>query len=130
MTLSKGTVTRRPEADLLDPELYRSNPHELWAWMRENEPVYRDERNGLWGVTRHADVMDVERRSTVFVSGRGYRAVWSAEEANMIAQDDPRHQQQRRLVANRFTPRAVREQQSSVIEALIDEIVEIGRAHV
>jgi cytochrome P450 len=44
-------------------------------------------------------------------------------EIDMIAQDDPRHQQQRRLVANRFTPRAVREQQSSVIEALIDEIV-------
>ena len=110
MTLSKGTVTRRPEADLLDPELYRSNPHELWAWMRENEPVYRDERNGLWGVTRHADVMDVERRSTVFVSGRGYRAVWSAEEANMIAQDDPRHRQQRMLVQG--------------------ELTQIGRAHV
>ena len=73
MTLSKGTVTRRPEADLLDPELYRSNPHELWAWMRENEPVYRDERNGLWGVTRHADVMDVERRSTVFVDRKSTR---------------------------------------------------------
>ena len=71
----------------------------------------------------HADVLDVERRSHVFSSQGTYRAVPEAMEIDMIAQDDPRHQQQRRLVANRFTPRAVREQQSSVIEALIDEIV-------
>ena len=68
---------RRLVVDLLDPDLYRRNPHDVWAWMRANEPVYRDDRNGLWGVTRHADLMDVERRSTVFVSGQGYRAVWS-----------------------------------------------------
>lgn len=54
--------------DLLDPNLYQSNPHDVWAWMRANEPVYRDEKNGLWGLTRHADVMDVERRSSVFSS--------------------------------------------------------------
>ena len=62
-----GTDTRM-QVDLLDPELYRSNPHDVWAWMRANEPVYRDEKNGLWGITRHADVMDVERRSMVFSS--------------------------------------------------------------
>ena len=76
----------RPTFDLLDPEFYRSNPHESWAWMRVNEPVYRDDRNGLWGVTRHKDIQDVERRSSVFVSGLGYRANWSPDEINMIAQ--------------------------------------------
>lgn len=70
-------ATDRPEVDLLDPALYQRNPHDIWTWMRANEPVYRDERNGLWGLSRHADVMDVERRSTVFVSGLGYRAVWA-----------------------------------------------------
>ncbi len=29
----------------------------------------------------------------VFLSGQGYRAVWSPDEINMIAQDDPRHRQ-------------------------------------
>ncbi len=77
--------------DLLDPEFYRSNPHDTWTWMRANEPVYRDQRNGLWGITRHADIMEVERRSNVFLSGLGYRAIWSPDEINMIAQDDPRH---------------------------------------
>ena len=101
-------------ADLLDPDLYRRDPHDVWEWMRNNEPVYRDERNGLWGVTRHADLMDVERRSTVFGSGQGYRALWSREEINMIAQDDPRHRQQRMLVQGDFTKRSVESRQAEV----------------
>ena len=44
----------RLTVDLLDPQLYQRNPHDVWAWMRANEPVYRDDRNGLWGITRHA----------------------------------------------------------------------------
>ena len=55
------TATRPPErlhVDLLDPEFYSSNPHDTWTWMRANEPVYRDTRNGLWGITRHADIME------------------------------------------------------------------------
>ena len=71
--------------DLLDPEFYSSNPHDTWAWMRANEPVYRDRRNGLWGITRHADIMEVERRSGVFLSGQGYRAVWSPDEINTVS---------------------------------------------
>jgi len=60
----------RPTIDLCDPEFYRSaGMHDAFTWMRANEPVYRDEENGLWAVTRHADLLDVERRSDVFVSG-------------------------------------------------------------
>jgi len=102
--------------DLLDPELYRRDPHDVWEWMRHHEPVYRDERNGLWGVTRHADLMDVERRSSVFLSGQGYRALWSPEEINMIAQDDPRHRQQRMLVQGSFTKKSVEARRQEVID--------------
>ena len=115
-------TTTRLEIDLLDPELYRSNPHDVWAWMRANEPVYRDEKNALWGITRHADVMDVERRSMVF-SSKGYRAVYSPEEANMIAQDDPRHRQQRMLVQGELTRAAVARRQDE-ISALVHELVQ------
>ncbi|MFM8826159.1 MAG: cytochrome P450 [Actinomycetota bacterium] len=116
-------ATERLTVDLLDPELYRSNPHDVWAWMRANEPVYRDEKNGLWGVSRHAHVMDVERRSTVFVSGQGYRATFEPTEANMIAQDDPRHRQQRMLVQGELTRAAVA-RRSDEIDALVRELVD------
>jgi len=108
--------------DLLDPELYQSNPHDVWAWMRANEPVYRDEKNKLWGITRHADVMDVERRSSVFSSSGVYRAVLSPGESNMIAQDDPRHRQQRMLVQPQLTHAGVATRTVEV-EALVAELV-------
>lgn len=116
-----GTDTRL-QVDLLDPWLYQRNPHDVWEWMRANEPVYRDEKNGLWGISRHADVMDVERRSMVF-SSRGYRAVYSPEEANMIAQDDPRHRQQRMLVQGELTRAAVSRRQTE-IDDLVRELVD------
>ena len=122
------TTSTRPEVDLLDPELYRRNPHDVWSWMRQNEPVYRDERNGLWGVSRHADIMDVERRSMVY-SSRGYRAIYSPEEANMIAQDDPRHRQQRMLVQGELTRAAVLRREgeiSALVSELVDRCIELG----
>ena len=108
--------------DLLDPELYKSNPHDVWTWMRANEPVYRDEKNKLWGISRHADVMDVERRSSVFSSEGVYRAVLSPGESNMIAQDDPRHRQQRMLVQPQLTHAGVATRTAEV-EALVAELV-------
>ena len=123
-----GTGTR-PTFDLLDPEFYRSNPHEAYTWMRAHEPVYRDDANGLWAITRHADVLDVERRSDVFLSGPGYRALPSPDETNMIAQDDPRHQQQRRLVSREFTPAAVRTRADEIrdlVTSILDEALDEG----
>ena len=114
--------TERMTIDLLDPVLYQSNPHDVWAWMRANEPVYRDEKNKLWGITRHADVMDVERRSSVFSSEGVYRAVLSPGESNMIAQDDPRHRQQRMLVQPQLTHAGVATRTAEV-EALVAELV-------
>ncbi len=114
----------RPTIDLCDPEFYRSaGMHDAFTWMRANEPVYRDDANGLWAVTRHADLLDVERRSDVFVSGRGYRRNWEPTENNMIASDDPVHHEQRRLVSRGFTPKAVRRHED-VLAELIDELLD------
>lgn len=123
----------RMQIDLLDPELYQSNPHEVWSWMRANEPVYRDEKNGLWGITRHADVMDVERRSTVFSSHGVYRAVLSPGESNMIAQDDPRHRQQRMLVQPQLTRSGVAQRTDEIrllVAELVDEVIAQGECDI
>jgi cytochrome P450 family 142 subfamily A polypeptide 1 len=118
----------RVSLDLLDPEWYRTDPHDDYAWMRANEPVYRDEANGLWGITRHADVLDVERRASVFSSRGSYRANIAFEESNMIALDDPRHQQQRRMVSSGFTPRAVRTRADEIRDLVVELLDEaIGR---
>ncbi len=123
----------RPDVDLLDPEFYRGDPHEAFTWMRHHEPVYRDERNGLWAVSRHADLLAVERDSATFVSGRGYRSWWAPEENNIISSDDPEHLRNRRLVSNRFTPRASREHEPwlrATIDELLDGIGDDGELEV
>ena len=124
---------QRLVADLLDPNFYCSDPHPDLTWMRANEPVYRDDRNGLWGITRHGHVQEVERRSGVFLSGQGYRAIWSPEEINMIAQDDPRHRQQRMVVQHRLTGSAIAQRRDE-IEALVaehlDDMVTRGESEV
>jgi cytochrome P450 family 142 subfamily A polypeptide 1 len=123
----------RPDVDLFDPHFWTGDFHAPLRWMRANEPVFRSERNGVWAVTRHADVLDVEARSAVFVSGQGYRSYHAPDETNMIAQDDPRHADQRKLVSRRFTPKAVREHDewaTATIDALIDAFIDDGRVEV
>ena len=118
-----ATGTERRVFDLLDPEFYRGDPQEAYAWMRANEPVYRDDRNGVWGITKHADIQEVERLSSVFVSSMGYRVNWSPAEINMIAQDNPRHQQQRHLVQGQLTRKGIEPRMPSV-RALVDELLD------
>jgi cholest-4-en-3-one 26-monooxygenase len=132
MTATDAPLTR-PEVDLLDPGFYQADPHPAFTWMRANEPLYRDARNELWAVSRHADVLEVERNSATFVSGRGYRSWWSPEENNIISMDDPDHAAQRRLVSGRFTPKAVRGHEewfARTIDDLLDPIAARGEADV
>lgn len=110
------------QLDLLDPELYRTNPHELWTQLRHEEPVYRDDANNLWALTKHHDVLEAERASDRFSSRGCYRANVGLEEQNMIAHDDPRHAQQRRLVLGRFTPAAMRKREAEM-QDLIDDLL-------
>ena len=124
MPTTPSPVGAAPAAvDLLDPDFYRDDPHPAFTWMRANDPVHRDEVNGLWAVSRHADVLDVERRSNVFSSQSGYRSWWAPEENNIISLDDPAHVRQRRIVSPRFTPRAVRTH-SAWLAAAIDELLD------
>jgi cytochrome P450 family 142 subfamily A polypeptide 1 len=128
------TATDAPPVNLLDPAWWADldRVHDLFTWARSEAPVYRD-ANGIWVVTRHADVVDVERRSQVFSSRGSYRANIAMEESNMIALDDPEHIEQRRLVSRRFTPRAVQRHTDhlrSRIDELIDAVASAGRLEV
>ena len=110
-----------PDIDMLDPEFYRSDPQDAYAWMRANDPLHRN--SGFVAVTRHADVIAVERDDATFSSRGIYRVVPSPQEQTMISHDNPRHLAQRRLVAPILTPKAVAERGDQT-NALIDELVD------
>jgi cytochrome P450 family 142 subfamily A polypeptide 1 len=129
------TDVQAPTADLLEPTWWADleQVHRFFTWARAEAPVWRDEANGLWAVTRHADLLDVERRSDVFSSRGCYRANVTLEETNTIALDDPEHLAQRRIVNRRFTPRAVEDHEPflrSRIDALLDAVTPQGRLEV
>jgi cholest-4-en-3-one 26-monooxygenase len=118
--------------DILDREFWQRNPHDAWAWCRANEPVYRD-GSGIWCITKHADVLWVERHDDIWSSDSSYRLMESPGESNMIASDDPVHLHQRRLVNRGFTPRAARAQGpmfAAMIDALIDPLTPLGQTEV
>src|SRR3954470_15340811 len=108
--------------DLLDESFYADldGMHETFAYLRANDPVYRDPTSGMVGVTKHRDLVDVERRAKVFVSGQGYRSFWSPMEDNMIAQDDPGHAEQRALVARRLTRKGVERDEAFLRQTVTD----------
>jgi cytochrome P450 len=116
-------ATEAPPLNLLDPAWWvdLDRVHEFFTWARQEAPVYRD-ANGYWVVTRHADIIEVERRSDVFTSRGSYRANLAMEESNTIALDDPDHMEQRRLVSRRFTPRAV-QAHADFLRERIDELL-------
>jgi cytochrome P450 family 142 subfamily A polypeptide 1 len=137
ITATDTPTARSPGAvpDLLDPGFYVDigSMHDALRQLRHHHPLARDEKNDLWAVTRHADVVEVERRDDVFLSGQGYRSFFAPGEDNMISLDDPRHRQQRKLISRRFTPKAVRSlepQLARIIDGLIDSWIDRGEVEI
>ncbi len=122
--------------DLLAREFYAGDPHTTYTWLRQHDPVHRDEANGLWGIARYDDIIEVEKNKALFINSgqddNGYRPLISADKS-IIGLDDPEHTERRMLVARRFTPRAVGKWEDEVrasVRALLDAVDADGRVEV
>jgi cytochrome P450 family 142 subfamily A polypeptide 1 len=109
------------EPDALDPTLYvRGVAHDVFRWMRENDPVHRDEVNGIWVVSKYEDISYVERQPELFCSGQGVRPKGGGADAlSIVSMDDPEHARQRRLISRGFT--------GARITQLMDHIRDLAR---
>jgi cytochrome P450 family 142 subfamily A polypeptide 1 len=120
------------ELDALDPTLYvRGVAHDVFRWMRENDPVYRDEQHGLWVVTKYDDVGYVERQPELFCSREGVRPVGGGTGAalSIVSMDDPEHARQRRLVSRGFTPSRITQMMEHIRDLareLVDNVAARG----
>ncbi|MFA1547637.1 cytochrome P450 [Actinomadura chokoriensis] len=90
-----------------------ADPYPVYARLREEAPVHRNEELDFWALSRHADVVSAFRDPARFSSANGpllERRAWGpqAQEAmSFIAMDAPRHTRMRRLVSRVFTPRRI-----------------------
>jgi cytochrome P450 family 142 subfamily A polypeptide 1 len=126
------TAMASAPVNLLDPYLYAADPYPAYRWLRDEAPAYWDPVNQIWGISRHRDVLAIERDAARYSSASGSRPLIEMT-ASMINRDDPRHQQQRKLVSGRFSPRAVRRHEEHVralVTGLIDAVASAGHAEV
>ena len=135
-----------PQINLIDADAYQryGPPHDQFAWLRENAPVYwhanggRDGWPGFWAVTRHEEVAFVSRHPDLFSSARRLVVFGEVPEPQvamqrlmMLNMDPPQHTRQRAFVNRGFTPRMIGRLEEHITEVcygLIDAVRSRGTA--
>ncbi|HME71127.1 MAG TPA: cytochrome P450 [Myxococcota bacterium] len=111
------------------PELYYdpydyeidAAPHATWRRMRDEAPLYRNERHDFWALSRFQDVLDASIDHETYSSARGtvleiIRSPQRAHLQSMIFMDPPEHDRLRGLVSRAFSPRRISELEPEVRE--------------
>lgn len=119
------------ELDVLDPTLYvRGVAHDVFSWLRTHDPVFRDEKNQIWVVTKYEDVAYVERKPELFCSAQGARPKGGgADNLSLVSLDDPEHARQRRLIGRGFTPSRIGQMTDHIrrlARSLVDDVASRG----
>jgi cytochrome P450 len=97
--------------DPFSPEL-RDDPYPLWKRLRDEAPLYHNDRHDFWVLSRFADIEQAHRDVETFSSSHGTTLESMSREPMtdtglIIALDPPRHTMLRRLVSRAFTSRRV-----------------------
>ena len=99
---------------------------QTFAWfeeMREQNPVFKDERTRIWQVFRYEDVLSILTDYSRF-SSQAYELTGGFLSNSLIAKDPPDHRKLRNLVNQAFTPRAVAhlsDRVTQITQELLDE---------
>jgi cytochrome P450 len=120
--------------DMYDRDIYAS-PYETFRRLRNEAPLYRNEKYNFYAVSQHADLARVLTDRQTFISGRG--GVFQIISSNMelppglfIFEDPPLHSMHRGLVSRLFTPKAVGGLEAQIRELcaeIVDGLVGIER---
>lgn len=101
--------------DVFDPAFHQ-DPFPVYARLRDEFPVYRDEQYGFFALSRFADVFAAATDAATFSS-------YAVESEALLPQlnflDGARHRDMRALVSRGFTPRRVAE-----LEPLVAKVVD------
>jgi cytochrome P450 len=96
-----------------------ADPHPVWRRMRDEAPLYRNDRFDFWALSRFQDVLDASIDVETYSSARGTVLELMGEELPlkpMIFMDPPEHDRLRGLVSRAFTPRRIAGLKSSIRE--------------
>src|ERR1700681_4208972 len=87
-----------------------ANPYPVYARLRDEAPIYYDERYDFWAISRHADVENALGDWQTFFNRRSdilelVKSKFDMPHDVLIFQDPPMHTMLRGLMGRVFTPR-------------------------
>src|ERR1700761_7118830 len=88
----------------------RQSPYEVWKRLRDEAPVYHNERFGFWALSRFADVLAASLDPKTFSSAQGITLDTIGAPIRlpmMIMMDPPLHDAFRKVVSRAYTPRRI-----------------------
>jgi cytochrome P450 len=99
-------------------------PYARWRRLRDEAPLYRNDRFDFWALSRFADVEAAHRDHGTFSSAHGTVLELMGEHVMhgsdmMIFEDPPEHTRLRALVSKAFTPRRVRDLEDRIRELCV-----------
>jgi cytochrome P450 len=109
---------------LFDPvsQEFFDDPYAVFRRLRDEAPLYYNEQEDFYALTRHADVAAAFKDYESFSSARGcdLGMVRSGEvpQKSIIFMDPPDHRHMRSLLNKAFTPRAIQSQRDTVVELI------------
>ena len=86
------------------------NPYPVWRRMRDESPLYRNEKYDFYAVSRFEDVERCSVDWRTFISGKGsvlelIKSGMEMPPGNILFEDPPAHDVHRSLLSRVFTPR-------------------------
>ena len=111
-----------PDAPYWDPFdiEHDRDPYEAWRRLRDEAPVYRNDKYDFWALSRFDDVEVAHRDPVTYSSAHGtVLEIMSSDEMRteqLIFIDPPEHTALRTLVSRAFTPRRVSQLEDKIRE--------------
>ena len=115
--------------DLSDHDSFANGvPHKTFERIRNEDPVFwTKEKNGrgFWSITKHADILKINRDNKTFSSAQGIRIEDQTEEEYLARRtfqetDPPEHRVTRMMLAPAFSQKAIANYESMVRELAHD----------
>jgi cytochrome P450 len=118
--------------DPIDEEI-DDDPYPVWKRLRDEAPLYRNDRYGFWALSRYADVEAAHRDPATYSSAHGTVLELMDHDMSAAGQiifmDPPAHTTLRALVSRAFTPRRVgglEDAVRAICAELLDPLVDAG----
>ena len=98
------------------------DPHPVWKRMREEMPLYYNDKFDFYALSRYEDVMAASKDWETFSSAYGTTLDMMRNPEmldlgrTILTMDPPEHDQLRSLVGRRFTPKAAKSMEDEVRE--------------